>query len=66
MTSMQIELSTEEANELIKLMDAGVRQGGLQSAGIASAMLAKLQAASKQSEPVTTTPEREELQDASV
>ena len=65
MTPMQIELSTDEANELIKLMDAGVRQGGLQSAGIASAMLSKLQAASN-AEPVTTTPDREELQDASV
>ena len=60
---MHIELTTTEANELIKLMDAGVRNSGLQSAGIAAAMLAKLQAASKPAEP---TPDPEELQDASL
>lgn len=56
---MQIELTTDEANDLIKLMDAGVRNAGLQGASIAAAMMAKLQAAAQ---PITP----EESSDAPV
>lgn len=54
---MNIELTNDEANELIKLMDAGVRQSGLQSAAIASTMLAKLQAAAAEPTPAPEEPD---------
>jgi hypothetical protein len=50
---MNIQLTTEEANDLIKLMDAGVRQSGLQGAPIASVMLSKLEAAAQSAQPTT-------------
>jgi hypothetical protein len=42
---MNIELSTDQANALLQLMDAGVKATGLQSARAAAIILTKLEAA---------------------
>jgi hypothetical protein len=56
---MTITLTTEEANALAQLMDAGVKATGLQSAKAAAAILTKLEAAAAAdaSAPSTLSPE---------
>ena len=59
---MNIELTTEEANVLINLIDVAVKSAGLQAAEAGLLFTKKIQEAAKITELVTPAPEP--LQDA--
>lgn len=47
---MKLELTEQEANQLVNLLDVAVKAGGLQAASPALALVIKLQNASKQTQ----------------